>query len=178
MLGEGRLEARTPGSCMWLCRSPAALGSGFPHGPWCVTACWTAIAGGCWPSPGSWWTPGSFVASLPGLWWPSPKPWAGSHTSGCAAPLTGPALSPSHPRGELLFAEPGLCPHAEDRHRERSLPAGRHGPHQRAGGSWCGALTFRALRCGLHHHPQDVAGMPGRHDFLPQRFGGRCLWSG
>jgi glycine hydroxymethyltransferase len=46
---------------------------------------------------------------------------------------------------------------SRDRRRSRCLPAGRHRPHRRTGGSGPAPQPPAPLRRGHHHHPQDPA---------------------
>ena len=67
-------------------------------------------------------------------------------------------------RGQRLSPHPGLCQVPGDRRRSGRLADGGHGPHCGSGGRRRPSLSHPLRRCGDHHHPQDPAGSPGRHD--------------
>ena len=66
--------------------------------------------------------------------------------------------------GASAYPHPGLCQVPGDRRRSGRPADGGHGPHCGSGGRRCSSLPHPLRRCGDHHHPQDIAGSPGRHD--------------
>ena len=71
---------------------------------------------------------------------------------------------PLHDPGRSLRLPPDHRLQDLRRHRPRGggLPVCGHGPHRRAGGRLLPPLPRPLRRCGVHHHPQDPPGPPGR----------------
>ena len=64
----------------------------------------------------------------------------------------------------ILAGASAYCQVPGDRRRSGRPADGGHGPHCGSGGRRCSSLPHPLRRCGDHHHPQDIAGSPGRHD--------------
>ena len=69
-----------------------------------------------------------------------------------------------HGRGQRLSPDHRLRQIPGDRRRGGRLSHGGHGPYRGAGGRRRPSLPHPLRRRGDHHHPQDPAGPPGRHD--------------